>query len=254
MKFTTIAITAAFVIASNAAAKDGLMVQSEEQFAREYASQADSVAPGVYRFHAGDLAGKTGSIGDSGLAYDLELHRARLTKTNGNTSGASHEIVRILERVQAEQVARSKIGEMQLRTTKTDVFSCSARDVATGSMVTFSGRAFVNASAELYMPRSGGGLNPAYARAFSDAVGTVFKPANVIDSIFMFAGAIAENRETGAVLSMQDSGTTDVAVAAGPVYSGPRFVHDLLAFAFASGRGVCIGYVSVSDTYTVPGS
>jgi hypothetical protein len=248
MKFTTIVFTAVFAITSNAAAKDGLVVQSEEQFARDFASQAESVAPGVYRLNAGELAGKTVSIGYVGLAYDLELHRARLKKTNGNTSGASHEIVRTLERVQAEQVASGKIGEMQIRTTKTDVLSCRARDASTDTMVTFSGRAFVNASAELYMPRGGGGLNYYYARAFSDAVGTVFKPANVIDSIFMFAGAIAENRLTGTVLSMQDSGTTDVSVAAGPVYSGPTAGHNLLAFAFVSGRGVCSGYVSVSDT------
>jgi hypothetical protein len=248
MKMTRIALAAALAFAGNAVAGEGLIVQSEAQFARDNSADIQTVAPGVYRFNAGEFVGKTVSIGDAGLAYDLQLHRNRIANAKGKAAGASDTIVRALEQVSREQNERKPAGEVQTRASNSGSLTCNVYNYATNQYISFSGYAFVNADAELYLSNGGGGFNYYYARAYSDATGEVFKPSNAPNSLYLRAGAVAENRLTGQVISRVRSGYTSVDVEAGPVYSGPEFSHDLYAFSYVSGRAGCSGYVSVSDT------
>lgn len=245
MKALSFAVLAALSTAGNAIAADGLLVQNEDQFSRDYAGRTEIVAPGVYRITAGEFAGKTVAIGDAGLAHDLQLHRERATKSG--KPGASAQIVRELERVQARQSGGKPAGEVQTRASNSGGISCAVRNYS-GSTSYFSGFAFVNANAELYLSNGGGGFNYYYARAYADATGEVFKPSNVPSNIYLAAGAVAENRQTGQVLSQSANGGTFVDVASGTVFSGPTFSHDLVAFSYVSGRNGCSGYVSVSDS------
>lgn len=248
MKRTLTAALATLVFAGNALATDGLRIESEAQFVRDYSDNIEQVGPGVYLIIAGKLAGKTVSIGEAGLAYDIRVQRGQLNgsgrvKTQAQTSLREMEGVRArykqLHALQATDAGTKKAASGSL--------PCYYYPF-NGNPIWYYGYAQVYATTELYLDNGGGGLNYYYARASASAAGNVFPPYNVPTSLSMNVSARAENRDTGQVVQYSGVGYTSAGVGTGYVYSGPAFGHNLFAVATVNGIGNCFGYVSISDS------
>jgi len=253
MTIQKIAVCFALVsVAGAARAEQGIFIQSEAQFAQEYADQIKRIADGVYLFTAGELAGKVVALGDSGLEYNLKVHRAHLKERaeQGRPAGVSALIVKDLEELQQESRRAREAGSGGAATmaSSSGSINCSYWDPSMGRF-NFSGGAWVHASVELYRSNGGGGLNPYYARAHSDANAYLNKPWQVPAYWFLFAHTYVEDRLTGVVQSNSLEGADQVYSSAGPVYSGPVFWHDMYAYAHVtSNPNFCSGYVAISDS------
>lgn len=237
------ALLAGHALAADAPKADGFRIESEDQFARDYADSVERIAAGVYLVTRGPLAGKTITIGESGLAYDLAELRAR-AGTNGRERSAIQSRVKRLERT-AERFQRQR-ASMATRASSSGTINCYYYDWSTNRNIMYGGSAFVTATAEYYMSNGGGGLNPYYARAIAIANGSVSHPPGVpYGSGVLSAFALAWNHQTNAIAQKSAYGVNPGA-SSGYVYSGPNFSHDLEAFSTVEGEGDCLGYVGIS--------
>ncbi len=241
-------------VAADGAKKDGFRIESEAQFVRDYGDQIEQVGPGVYQIVKGKLAGKTVSIGEAGLQYDLSERRARVATTarSGKAKVGNDAILRRLEGVQAryDELRTASTGDVGTRLASSGSFTCRYWNFP--NLVWYSGYASIDATTELYLDRGNGTLNWYYARAAASAYGWVNPPFNVPASVSMWADAYVENLYTGQLVSYAAPGVWSTGVSTGYIYSGPVFSHNLRAFAAVSGVGNCLGYVSISDSMSPP--
>ena len=239
---------ASSAFAADGAAANGFRIESEAQFARDYGNQIEQMAPGVYQVVKGSFAGKTVTLGETGLAYDLAALRTQTPRSRQERAQIKAQM-RLLERTLA---GFSKLREYrrpdQIRKSTSGTFPCYYYSWRTGRTIFYNGFAQVSATTELYLDNGGGGLNFYYARASAVASGTVFRPYNVPTSLTMTAYAFAKNHYTGQVAEQTIYGITSAGTSTGYVYSGPTFSHNMSATATIAGNGDCFGYVSISDT------
>ncbi|MEQ1513525.1 MAG: hypothetical protein ABL934_12730 [Lysobacteraceae bacterium] len=242
--------------AADGVGANGFRIESEAQFVRDYGDQIEHVGPGVYQIVKGKLAGKTVSIGEAGLRYDLSERRARVATAakSGKAKIASDAILRRLEGVQAryEELRAASTGDVGTRQAGSGSFPCIYSSPFSRSLVWYYGYANIGATTELYLDRGDGTFNWYYARAAASAYGWVNPPFNVPASVSMVADAQVENLYTGEFVSYTVPGIWSTGISTGYIYSGPVFYHNLRAFAAVSGVGNCFGYVSISDSMTPP--
>ncbi|MFD0724428.1 hypothetical protein [Lysobacter brunescens] len=238
---------AALLFAGHATAEtprsDGFRIESEDQFARDYADSVERIDAGVYLVTKGALAGRTITLGESGLAYDLAALRARVPASGRERSVLQSQVKR-LQRT-AERFERQR-SNATTRASQLGAIQCSYFNWSTRQTIWYSGTAYVSATAEYYMSNGGGGLNPYYARAAASANGSVSAPPGVpFGSGSLSAHAVAWNRNTN-VIAQKFSFGNYPNVSSGYVYSGPDFSHNLEAFSGVEGEGDCLGYVGIS--------
>lgn len=234
-----------------------LKIESENQFAGEYADQIEQLAPGVYQFHTGPFQGKVVTIGEAGLRFDLDLHRERVAARSeqGRSAGISDQLVTELE-VLLDAYTTDALDEKMkqdapsVRAASSGVIGCSYWHPSWPWPVDFAGAAYVQATTELFVDRGDGSFNPYYARAHAAAAGYLNKPSFVPSLPYLNASVRAENRQTGAVVQYNQIGINYVELATGAVHSGPVFSHDLYAYARVNGEPrFCRGYVAISDSF-----
>jgi hypothetical protein len=247
MKISFAATLASLLFAGNALAADGFRIESEAQFVKDYGDQIEQVASGVYQVVRGPLAGKTITIGETGLAYDLAALRAQTPRSRQERAQLKAEI----RRLETARTRFSTLREHQARDltkqSASGAFPCIHYDWWSGNSTWYSGSAQVSATTEFYKDDGGGGLNFYYARASAIATGIVFRPYNVPQSLTMTAYAFAKNHYTGQTVERYGAGINSAEASTGDVYSGPEFSHHLTATARITGVGDCFGYVSISD-------
>lgn len=247
MKYVLAGALAALFSAGNAAAAEGLRIESEAQFVRDYGDRIEQIGPGVYLIVGGELAGKTVSLGEAGLSYDIDVKRGQLM---GSSRGKAQTraTIRQMENVRArfKQLRAYQAIDAGARKAASGSFPCVYW--SGGRATWYNGFAQVNATTEFYLNNSGGGFNWYYARASASASGYVIKPFNVPTSFSLSANVIAKNLFTGQVVQTNVPGLSSAGASTGYVYSGPEFSHNLYALASVNGIGNCFGYVSISDT------
>ena len=253
MRKTLLTTTLAALCTLPAAAADrpangSLRIESETQFARDYAAQAERLAPGVYQMIAGPLAGKVVSMGEAGLAYDLAQLRA--TKP---ASLAERKMLR--ERIKLLETAQGRYGHWhaqqppsQAKVTQYWVFPCFG--YVGGTYYNYYATANLQATTEYLIDNGSGQPNPYYARSYANAYGSVAFPPNHFNFGSLGAYTLAWNKNSGQKVERRSNGVY-VAAGTGDVYSGPDFVHDLQATAIVLASGECAGYASVSDALKV---
>ena len=234
------------VFAGDAMAADGLRIESEAQFVRDYGDRIEQVSPGVYLIVDGELAGKTVSIGEAGLAYDISVQREQLASSR-RTKTQTQALIRQMEGVRARyaELHAHQAADTSMRKAASGSFPCHYSSGA--NSVWYNGYAQVNATTELYLDTGGGGLNYYYARASAGATGFVSPPAGVPPFASVSASALAKNLYTGQTVHRTRAGVYSAGTSTGYVYSGPEFSHNLIAQASVYGIGNCFGYVSISD-------
>jgi hypothetical protein len=252
MKILSIAAIASVALAGNVLAADSLRIESEAQFVRDYGGQIEQVGPGVYQIISGDLVGKTVSIGETGLEYDLNTQRALAANIAKSSSAKANSDTLILKL--EEQQARYAQLRLQTADSANDkkaiargAFPCVYRPF-NGFPVWYSGFADISATTEFYWDTGNGTLSSYYARATALANGYVFTPSNVPLSLSIFAQASTNNAYTGESVSRYAAGYSSVSTGTPYIYSGPSFSHNMNAYAAVSGAGNCFGYASVSDS------
>lgn len=252
MKISLAASLASLLLAGNALAADapkanGFRIESEGQFARDYADSVERIDAGVYLVTKGPLAGKTITMGEAGLAYDLAALRARVPESLRERAQIKSRIKR-LEGVRTRYAALHTLqSRSAAKASTSSSLPCVYYNPRNGTPTYYSAFAYVNATAEYYMSNGGGGLNYYYARASATASGTVNRPGNVpYGSGVLSAYAIAWNHQTNVMVQQFGYGPS-ASAGTGYVYSGPAFSHDLEAAAGVEGEGDCYGYVSISD-------
>lgn len=229
--------------AADAPRSDGFRIESEDQFARDYADIIERIDAGVYLVTKGALAGKTITLGESGLAYDLAALRARVPASGRERSVLQSQVKRLQRTAERFERQRSNTAT---RASRLGTISCSHYNWSTRQTIWYSGTAYVSATAEYYMSNGGGGLNPYYARAAASAYGSLSAPPGVpFGSGSLSAHAVAWNRNTN-VIAQQFAYGNYPSVNSGYVYSGPEFSHNLEAFSGVEGEGDCLGYVGIS--------
>ena len=238
---------AGLVLAGNAMAADGLRIESEAQFMRDYGDRIEQVGPGVYLIVAGELAGKTVSMGEAGLDYDIGVQRAQLAGSS-RSKAQTRALIRQMERIRArfKELHKHEAADAGVKKAVSGSFPCYYYG-SDGRTIRYSGTAQVNATTEFYLDNGGGGLNFYYARASATASGYVFRPGGVPVSVTLVANVLARNLYTGQLVQKNYPGTSSASATTGYVYSGPAFSHNISANASINGAGDCYGYVSVSD-------
>lgn len=231
-------------LAADAPNANSFRIESEGQFARDYADSVERIDAGVYLVTKGPLAGKTITMGESGLAYDLAALRARVPASLRERAQIKSRIKR-LERT-AGRFERQR-ADVAAKASSSGSISCYHYNWTTRQGTWYSGTAYVSATAEYYMSNGGGGLNYYYARAAASANGSLSAPPGVpYGSGALSAHALAWNHHTN-VISQQFGYGNYPNVSSGYVYSGPDFSHDLEAFSGVEGEGDCTGYVGIAD-------
>lgn len=234
--------------AADGVGANGFRIESESQFLRDYGDQIEQMAPGVYQVVKGPLAGKTVTLGETGLVYDLAALRAQMPRSRQERAQIKTQM-RLLESTLARYSTLHEYRTRDLtRKSTSGTIPCRYYNWRTGSTIWYNGYAQVTATTELYLDNGGGGLNFYYARASAIASGTVFRPFSVPTSITMTAYAFAKNHYSGQIAEQTAYGITSTAASTGYVYSGPTFSHNMSATATVAGNGHCFGYVSISDT------
>ena len=253
MRKTLLTTTLAALCTLPAAAADrpadgSLRIESEAQFARDYAARSEHLAPGVYQMTAGPLAGKVVSMGESGLAYDLAQLRA--TKP---ASLAERKLVR--ERIRLLETAQARYGRWhaqrppsQAKLTQYWIFPCGWFE--NGIYYGYSATANLQATTEYLIDNGSGQPNPYYARAYANAYGSVAYVPHRFGLGTLGAYTLAWNKYSGEKVERR-SGGVYVAAGTGDVYSGPNFVHDLQATAIVLASGDCGGYASITDALKI---
>ena len=233
------------VLAADAPKADGFRIESEDQFARDYADSVERVAAGVYLVTRGPLAGKTITMGESGLAYDLAALRARTPNSLRERQLIKSRIKRLERNVARYEHLRTR---SPTKASQLGAISCYHYNWTTRQGTWYSGTGHVSANAEYYMSNGGGGLNYYYARAYANASGSVSSPPGVpFGSGALSAFAVAWNHNTDVILQNFGYGNYPN-VGSGAVYSGPDFFHNLEAFSGVEGEGDCTGYIGISAT------
>jgi hypothetical protein len=258
MKMTTLTASLAATLlagqamATSPVANDSFRIESETQFAQDYGDRVEKLAPGVYQVTRGPLAGQTISMGESGLAFDLALLRARVPGALAERRQLQKQIRMLEQTAQRYRLARTRSASSGVATkaTRTGTFPCQYLPPGASFPVFYNGSATVSADASLYLLRGDGLYNPYYARAIARANGQVLRPAGVPANISVLAYASAQERQLGQTITRESFGIDSAGVNTGYVYSGPTFYHNLFATASVHGRGDCTGYVSVSDSMT----
>lgn len=248
MKSSLTAALIPLLIAGNALAADGFWIESEDQFARDYGDQIERMTPGVYQVVKGPLAGKTVTLGETGLAYDLAALRTQIP-TSLRERAQIKARIKQLEGLQARYAARQTLLSRDLLAKKsaTGSFPCYYRPFGGGTIFYYA-VAQLNATTEYYLSDGGGGLNYYYARASATAVGNIYRTGGVpFGTSSVTAYSRAENKLTGQVVQKSTLGFVSTGVATGYVYSGPDFGHNLEAVAAVYGNGDCLGYAAISD-------
>lgn len=239
---------AALLFAGHASAAETLRIESEAQFARDYAGQTVRIAPGIYQMTQGAFAGKTITMGENGVAYQIAALRSRVPATFRERAMIQARIKR-LERSQARYATLRAIqARATTKASTSSVLPCFYFNPRTNSTVAYNASASVTATTEYYMSNGGGGLNPYYARASASASGFVYRPYGVPFSTGTVSiYALAWNHQTNTLVQYFNQGTS-VSGGTGYVYSGPNFSHDLEATAGVEGEGDCFGIVTITDT------
>jgi hypothetical protein len=241
---------ASFALAGNALATDYLHVESEAQFLRDYGHQIEQVAPGIYQMIGGPLTGKTVTIGEAGLDYDLNTQRSLLAAMPKSSPGKA-EKESLIAGLEEQKTRFSRLREIASRDQEkariSTVISCIYRPV-NGSPIWYSATARLIATTEFYLDSGNGTPNRHFARAGASAFADVFTPHNVPVSTSLWADASAYNGYTGQSLGSSQTGALSVGAFTGAfIYSGPAFAHKLDAHASVRGVGNCFGYVGISD-------
>lgn len=225
-------------------------IESEAQFVRDYGDRVEKVASGVYQVTRGALAGRTISIGEAGLDFDLALLNERMPTSQAERR-ALQKRIRLMEQTRQRYArARGARAAVATKAPKTGAFPCEYWPLGANVPVSYSGSATVEAETALYMLRPDGHYNPYYARASARASGVVYRPPGVPVATAVLAYASAHERQLGQLITRDAFGTDTASVSTGYVYSGPAFFHNLFATASVYGRGDCYGYVSISDNIT----
>jgi hypothetical protein len=268
MKSTLATALAALVLsgtafAGNTPANDSFRIHSEAQFLNDYGDQVESIGPGVYQVVKGKLAGKVIAIGEAGLAYDLAEHRSRADRPQIGTGkgpllrggkAGGNDTVRRLEAVQARYAERARTLGTEAGTKASSYGGFSCRAWAPNGFIWYGGWASVSATTGLYMDRGDGSLNWYYsrARAFADGyVTNVPFGAGVFPNPYIDAYAKVENVLTGQIVQRTYYGRYSATANTDYIYNGPSFSHNMRAFAYVQGLADCIGYVSISDAFTL---
>lgn len=243
---------AATLLAGQALAADApnpgsLRIESEDQFVRDYGDIAEQAGPGVYQITKGPFAGKTVSLGEAGLAYDLATLRAQVP-TSLRQRAQIKSRIKQLEGVRARY---ARLQDLQARApsrkSATTLLPCLYHNPWNQTYTWYDAYAQVNATTEFYMDNGGGGLNYYYARASATATGTVIRSYGVpVGTGTVTVYATASNVNAGQTVQ-RASGGISAGVSTGYVYSGPDFSHNLTASASVYGNGDCFGYLSISD-------
>jgi hypothetical protein len=230
---------------SAASKPDGFRIESEAQFVRDYGDRIERVGTGVYVVTRGPMAGKTITIGESGLAYELAALRARVPSSPQERKQIRALIQRLERSALAYKRMRTRLPE---KAAIVGTIGCYNYNWSTRRGTWYSGGAYVSATAEYYMSNGGGGLNPYYARAYAAANGSLSVPFGVpYGSGALSAYAVAWNHNTNVIAQNYGYGNYPN-VASGIVYSGPDFSHNLESFSGVEGEGDCVGHVSISAT------
>jgi hypothetical protein len=251
---TTLAasLLAGQALAAPPVANDSFRIESEDQFVRDYGDRVEKLAPGVYQVTRGALAGRTISLGESGLAFDLALLRAQVPGALAERRQL-HKQIRLLQQTQQRYLlarSRTPSSGAAAKATRTGTFPCQYMPPGASVPVLYSGSATVTADVSLYLLRNDGFYNPYYARGIGRASGQILRPPGVPATISVLAYASAHERQLGQPVTRESFGIDNASVNSGYVYSGPTFYHNIIATASVHGRGDCYGYVSVSDSMT----
>lgn len=247
MRISLAVTLTSLLVAGNALAADAFRIESEAQFVHDYGDQVEQLAPGVYQVVHGTLAGKTITLGETGLAYDLAALRAQTPRSSQLRAQMKTEI-RKLELIRARFV---KLRDLQARDLSKKAaygsLPCYYHNPWDGTYTSYSAFADVKATTELYMDNGGGGLNYYYARASASATGNVLRAYGVPPGAGLVSvSATAKNLSTGQTVH-RNGISSGIGVSTGYVYSGPAFSHNLTASASVYGGGDCFGYVAISD-------
>jgi hypothetical protein len=231
-----------------------IRIESEAQFQRDYGTQAERLAPGVYLMNDGPFAGKTVSMGISGLNHDLAMLQRRTGEAGLQTAERRQLRKRIadLQTLVREHQLRQARGGFSTKAQSTTGVSCYTYDFRQNRYVFYSGYAEAAVNGGLYMDRGDGSLNWYYSRMYAIAVINVFPPFGVWGNYWLNASASVTNSalvNPQTVNATPQYGAYSAGAGTGWVYNGPSFVHDFSGTATASASGDCWGYLSVSDTF-----
>ncbi len=228
--------------------------ENDAQFQRDYGTQAEKLAPGVYLMNAGPFAGKTVSMGIGGLQYDLAVLQARARETGlkaaerGDLQKRIAELQTLARDYQARQVRQGFTAKAQ----QSAGVSCVTYDAQQNRFVHYYGVAQATINGGLYMDRGDGSYNWYYARMYATGIVNVYPPFGVWGNYWLNASASVTNNLTGQTVTAAPLyGTTSAGAGTGWVYSGPSFGHNLNGTATATANGDCWGYLSLSDSFVL---
>lgn len=251
MKTSLAASLAAMLLVGQALAADttrsgALTIESEAQFVRDHADQIERIGDGVYLFVAGPMAGKTLSIGEAGLAYDMAALRAKMA-ASGAPSKAEQERMQSLEAA-AEAFARNRqlAQQAENKSLQSRVLTCLAFN-ARNEVWVVQGTATVSATAEFMQPIGLG----YYAYAHSSAQASLgFPPFGYQMPGPIIVEASAGNALTGETSHEIDIGPPFTASTYAFVFSGPSFNHHLGSMGRVYGTTACWGYLSLDAQFS----
>lgn len=232
-------------LAANAPNGDTFRIESEDQFTRDYGDRIEQMGPGVYQVVKGPFAGKTVTLGEAGLAYDLAALRAQTPRSRQERMQLKAQIRRLENvRTRYTQLPALEARESSGRKSASSVLPCYYRSGST--TIRYSAYVQLTATTEFYLDNGGGGLNFYYTRAIASASGYAARP-HAFAFPFLSFYARAENKITGQVVQ-RSSGGSNGGISTGYIYNGPDFGHLMSAVATVSGGGDCFGYASLSDS------
>jgi hypothetical protein len=239
-----------------AAPVDGarIRVESEAQFLRDYGTQAERLAPGVYLMNEGPFAGKTVSMGISGLNHDLAVLQRRMSEGGLQPTERRQLRKRIgelqtLAREHRSHQARSGISPKAQSTTS---IPCLGYDFIRNRREFYFGYAEATVTGGLYLDRGDGTLNPYYSRMYAVAVIGGAPPSGVLVNATFNASASVTNNALvipQTVTASPQYSAYGAGAGTGWVYNGPSFGHNFSGTATATASGDCWGYLSISDSF-----
>jgi hypothetical protein len=242
------------VIAPIAGAR--IRVESEDQFLRDYGAQAERLAPGVYLMNDGPFAGKTVSMGLSGLNHDLAMLQRRMNE--GGLQPAERRQLRKrigeLQTLARDQQSHQARGGILPKAQGATSISCWSYDFQQRRYVPYWGYAEAIVTGGLYKDRGDGTFNWYYSRMYAVAVINAHPPFGVFGNSWFNASASVTNNALvtpQTVTATPQYSGNGAGAGTGWVYNGPSFVHNFSGTATASASGDCWGYLSVSDTFVM---
>jgi hypothetical protein len=246
------------VVAPVIAPLDGARIrfESEAQFQRDYGTQAERLAPGVYLMNEGPFAGKTVSMGISGLHHDLAVLQRRM-REGGLKPAERRELRKRIGELQTlarDQQSHQARGGILPKAQNAIGISCWSYDFQQRRYVSYWGYAEAIVTGGLYMDRGDGTFNWYYSRMYAVAVINAHPPFGVWgNSLFNASASVTNNAlvTPQTVTATPQYSGTGAGAGTGWVYNGPSFVHNFSGTATASASGDCWGYLSVSDTFVM---